>query len=212
MQLRRRRSPNQDRSREAVERILDASRDLLAEHGVEKLTTRRIAARADVNVSTLYQFFPNKHAIVYTLYEDWLSTAKSIFHEADSTLHQAEDWRTFFSDLLHRMQDSHMSADIKAGLKQAMTLYEDLRKLDHDHTNWAVGKISGYIEHFGPACSRECKHAIAVLLLERDHALAHHEIRHGETIAEHLYDLTRDALLHLLERCLGPEDCPLPAR
>jgi AcrR family transcriptional regulator len=70
LHLQKRRSPHQDRSRDSVARILQASADLLTENGVEKLTTRRIAARAKVNIATLYQFYPNKQAIIFALYED----------------------------------------------------------------------------------------------------------------------------------------------
>jgi AcrR family transcriptional regulator len=60
----RRREPVQDRSRKRVERILAAAVDLLEEGGIDAVTTRSIAIRADVPVATLYQFFPNRDAIL----------------------------------------------------------------------------------------------------------------------------------------------------
>jgi AcrR family transcriptional regulator len=62
-----RRVPQQDRGQRRVERILDAAAEVIAEVGVEAATTNAIAARADTSVGSLYQFFPNKDAIVQAL-------------------------------------------------------------------------------------------------------------------------------------------------
>jgi len=50
-----------------VEALLGAAADILAREGYAKLTTNRIAARAGVNIASLYQFFPGKEAIVAEL-------------------------------------------------------------------------------------------------------------------------------------------------
>ncbi|MEO1673342.1 MAG: TetR family transcriptional regulator, partial [Cyanobacteria bacterium J06631_2] len=64
-----RRKPKQARSRERVNRILDAAEQLLIEGGYTAATTNAIAARAQVPIGTLYQFFPDKAAILYALAE-----------------------------------------------------------------------------------------------------------------------------------------------
>ncbi|MEV6770141.1 TetR/AcrR family transcriptional regulator [Nocardia sp. NPDC051030] len=63
----RRREPTQARSRERVERILSAAMKLVTEGGIAAATTRAIAAEADVPVATLYQFFPNREAVLHEL-------------------------------------------------------------------------------------------------------------------------------------------------
>jgi AcrR family transcriptional regulator len=50
-----------------VDALLGAAADILERHGYAKLTTNRIAARAGVNIASLYQFFPGKEAIVAEL-------------------------------------------------------------------------------------------------------------------------------------------------
>jgi AcrR family transcriptional regulator len=47
-----------------VEAILDATIQVLLKVGKERLTTTRVAARAGVSVGTLYQYFPNKTALL----------------------------------------------------------------------------------------------------------------------------------------------------
>lgn len=62
-----RRAPSQRRSRERVERILDATAELVLEHGVKALGTRAIADRAGVPVASLYQYFADKEELVLEL-------------------------------------------------------------------------------------------------------------------------------------------------
>jgi AcrR family transcriptional regulator len=59
-----RKSPVQERSAASVEAILDATIQVLLSVGKERLTTTRVASRAGVSVGTLYQYFPNKSALL----------------------------------------------------------------------------------------------------------------------------------------------------
>lgn len=59
-----RKSPVQARSAASVEAILKATIQVLLKFGKERLTTTRVAARAGVSVGTLYQYFPNKSALL----------------------------------------------------------------------------------------------------------------------------------------------------
>ncbi|MGV0810522.1 TetR/AcrR family transcriptional regulator [Mycolicibacterium boenickei] len=68
----RRRQPVQERSRRRVERIRAAALELLETEGVDAVTTRAIAQRADVPVATVYQFFPNRDAILQEIVSDHL--------------------------------------------------------------------------------------------------------------------------------------------
>ncbi|MEU4251061.1 TetR family transcriptional regulator [Amycolatopsis sp. NPDC026612] len=62
-----RRQPVQQRSAKRVEQMLDASAALIDELGYDALTTTLIAKRAGVAVGSLYQFFPDKRAVVQAL-------------------------------------------------------------------------------------------------------------------------------------------------
>ncbi|MFI1462157.1 TetR/AcrR family transcriptional regulator [Nocardia carnea] len=59
-----RRTPRQQRSREMVERIIDAGQAVLIAHGYEGASTNRIAAAARISPGSLYQYFPNKDAVI----------------------------------------------------------------------------------------------------------------------------------------------------
>jgi AcrR family transcriptional regulator len=59
-----RKSPVQARSVASVDAILEATIQVLLNVGKERLTTTKVALRAGVSVGTLYQYFPNKSALL----------------------------------------------------------------------------------------------------------------------------------------------------
>ncbi len=59
----------QSRSTETVEAVFEAAIQVLLGAGLDRLTTTRVAARAGVSVGTLYQYFPNKQALLFALLE-----------------------------------------------------------------------------------------------------------------------------------------------
>jgi AcrR family transcriptional regulator len=67
----RRKLPAQERSRETVEAILEATAHILARDGYDKTSTNRVAEAAGVSIGSLYQYFPNKDALVGALLEDY---------------------------------------------------------------------------------------------------------------------------------------------
>jgi AcrR family transcriptional regulator len=66
-QLRPRKWPAQERSQRMVELLLQATTRVLVEEGYDAASTNRIARVAGVSVGSLYQYFPNKEALVLAL-------------------------------------------------------------------------------------------------------------------------------------------------
>jgi AcrR family transcriptional regulator len=81
-----RRQPRQARSQERVKQILDVAEQMFIAEGYEATTTNAIAARAKVPIGSLYQFFPDKAAIVQALTMRYME----ILHQRFAALHTAE--------------------------------------------------------------------------------------------------------------------------
>lgn len=70
-----RKQPKQARSTELVAAILEAAVQVLAKEGAARFTTARVADKAGVSVGSVYQYFPNKAAILFRLQSDeWRQT------------------------------------------------------------------------------------------------------------------------------------------
>lgn len=114
-QVKLRHSPKQERAKQTVDRILRATKELIISKGMDALSTNKIAEAANVNIASLYQYFPNKDAIVAALIEDsikgmsevldtelqammdlsikevskrWLHTAIALYRESDGFLQE----------------------------------------------------------------------------------------------------------------------------
>ncbi|QWP77084.1 TetR family transcriptional regulator [Lysobacter sp. K5869] len=74
-QISQRKRPKQARANELVSAVLEAAAQVLAKEGAQRFTTARVAERAGVSVGSLYQYFPNKAAILFRLQsEEWRQT------------------------------------------------------------------------------------------------------------------------------------------
>ena len=62
-----RKTPVQQRSTVTVEAISEATIQVLLTVGLDRLTTTRVAERAGVSVGTLYQYYPNKQALLFAV-------------------------------------------------------------------------------------------------------------------------------------------------
>jgi len=72
-----RKAPRQARAAALIAAVLDAAVQVLRSEGATRFTTARVAERAGVSVGSLYQYFPNKAAILFRLQSDeWRRTAE----------------------------------------------------------------------------------------------------------------------------------------
>jgi AcrR family transcriptional regulator len=92
-----RKKPKQARARQAVAAIEQACLKILEEEGSQHLTTNRIAEVAGVNIGSLYQYFPNKEAIVAAVYAAKLCT------EAEAIVLR---WRVLEKVANHSLEDA----------------------------------------------------------------------------------------------------------
>lgn len=95
-----RKIPRQARSLATVEVILDATALLLVDEGYAQITTNRVADRAGVSIGSLYQYFPNREALVSTL------TSRTQARISDTLWHgvspkRGPDLRTVVGAALH---------------------------------------------------------------------------------------------------------------
>jgi AcrR family transcriptional regulator len=119
-----RKQPQQARSSELVAAVLDAAVQVLAKEGAQRFTTARVAERAGVSVGSLYQYFPNKAAILFRLQSDeWRRTSELLRGILDD---RAKPPLVRLRALVHAFIRSECEeAAIRTALSDAAPLYRD---------------------------------------------------------------------------------------
>lgn len=119
-----RKTPKQARSNELVSAILQAATQVLEQEGAARFTTARVAERAGVSIGSLYQYFPNKAAILFKLQsEEWQRTGDllgAILRNSAVTPRQR-----FHNLTLAFLQSECEEAAIRTALNDAAPLYRD---------------------------------------------------------------------------------------
>jgi AcrR family transcriptional regulator len=99
-----RKRPVQARSSETVEAVLEAALRILTSHGHAAVTTTAVAELAGVSVGSLYQYFPNKSAILAELFRRHVADVITTITATDLT--QAAEFRSAVGLLMRSLIDA----------------------------------------------------------------------------------------------------------
>jgi len=105
-----RKLPAQARSRVTVDAIIQATTYILTEVGWEGLTTNAIAERAGVNIGSLYQYLPNKEAIVSELQRRHAEATHAELHKALRLLPEQPSLRAALTLVIETIVNEHRVA------------------------------------------------------------------------------------------------------
>jgi AcrR family transcriptional regulator len=103
------RQPRQERSRLRVETILEVALALVVEHGAEALAMREVARRADVQISSIYQYFPSKSAIIRELAKRDLARVRLLLQDAVEQVMADHDGRPPVAAAVARLVDAYFA-------------------------------------------------------------------------------------------------------
>jgi AcrR family transcriptional regulator len=105
-----RKLPKQARSQTTVEAILEAAAQIFERYGYAAGTTNRIAERAGVSIGSLYQYFPNKDAILVALVHQHLAESMAALRPQLERLNSGADFDEVLPDIVHAMVALHALA------------------------------------------------------------------------------------------------------
>ncbi len=126
--LGRRRKPTRARAGATVETIFEATIQVLLAEGPGRLTTTRVTEYAGVSVGTLYQYFPNKHALLFAIVERHFDELARGFEELAETL-EAQGSRQPVAELAARLADSYVRVKV-AEPEKTKALYAVMGSID----------------------------------------------------------------------------------
>lgn len=155
-----RKLPSQDRSKASIGKILQATRDLLKKAGPTAVTTPNIAAQSGVSVGSIYQYFPNKEAIIHALYETKLAHIREI---AGDEKWQAEtDWRVFFGKWVRAIKHGEALMDYDLSMNEAIQHFPGLAEVSRAHVEVFADIIVNQLRRLGSRWPEDALFDVAV--------------------------------------------------
>lgn len=179
-----RKRPTQQRSREMVDRILEAAARIFESSGYHATTTNHVAEAAGVSVGSLYQYFPNKDALLVGLAERHVIDASQRLRLVSEEIRRAAPdvettCRAFVSaaaalnqpDALHR-------------ILWTAPRTEALEATLHDLDRLLVTEVAWHLERFGHSSDTAVRRAeiIATAVAAAIHQLPDDEHRNEELV------------------------------
>jgi AcrR family transcriptional regulator len=150
-----RRIPKQERSRDRIDEILKVAMDLIGRKGIDAVTMKEIASLSGGPIASVYQYFPNKSAIIATLYDRYITEVRKFMQPGLSGISCAQDITRATDamiDLYSLFVRNHPPIQDLVNAIQADKMLADI---DIAETRKIAEMFCSATEHFIPEASRE---------------------------------------------------------
>jgi len=164
------RQPRQERSRNRVETILEVALELVVEQGAEALAMREVARRADVQISSIYQYFPSKAHIIRELAKRNLARVRMLLQDEVKRLLGEFDGAPPVAESVNRLVDAYFAhyRDQPDALAVWAGAQSDhgLRELDLEDTRSTAEFLVAPLQRILRRDERDVVYPLALLLSE----------------------------------------------
>ena len=201
--LQPRNKPVQERAQKQINNILSTTAQLLDQVGQDDLTTILVAKHAGISVGTLYHYFPNKYAIMYSLAEQWVNEMQKAIDELEAEDIEKQSIKIFVEFSIQRIMKVYLNQKGLLPMVQAMYGVPELQSLDNKHDEIVIKGMARMFERLGISNNKDELLRLGQAYLEISHALLlvvvdKSEIADNKTLAD-----LKFLILSLLERAKG---------
>ena len=161
-----RRKPKQERSRERVEEILRVAKQLIGEKGIDGMTMREVALLTGGPIASVYQYFPNKSAIIAMLYEQYSAATRAGIGASLSTLKDIADVRDAADGILDSYYLRVAGDPAIQDLLNAIQADKDLQNMDITETRRQADLFCQLSAHLVAEGERERFGRLVLLLFQ----------------------------------------------
>jgi len=171
-----RKQPLQVRAELTRQRILTAAAHVFADHGYAAGTTNRIAERARISIGSLYQYFPNKEALIAAVYarhgeQMTLVIQRALIQAMDATLDDA------LAGLIEASVEAHrIDADLHQLLEQQRG-GDDVQTRHAEYVDVMADRIIALLERHRDQIAVPDLKLAAYMLMHAAHGLIHTVVR-----------------------------------
>jgi AcrR family transcriptional regulator len=165
-----RRAPSQKRSRERVERMLAAASALIAGKGSDALRMSEVAERAGVPIGSLYQFFPDKSALIRALAERYTQESRACIAAALAEVSDADGLCRAFSELVDTYYGLFLAEPVMRDIWSGTQADKALRALELADSRANAGMLVAALKRVKPRADMAALEASALLLWQMGEA------------------------------------------
>ncbi|SAL41466.1 TetR family transcriptional regulator [Caballeronia peredens] len=159
-----RRQPAQQRSRERLDRILEVAQQLIAEKGSEHVKMSEIAELAEISIGSLYQYFPDKRAIVRTLAELYAAESRRCVREALDAVRDKAQLLSAFSALVDEYYEIVMDKPVMRDISSALRSDKELMSIEIAESRACGALLAAAIRRVQPHVDSKRVNALAFLI------------------------------------------------
>lgn len=200
---RRRRTPTQRRSRERMEAILAAAHALVVERGSDAVKMSDVASRAGVPIGSLYQYFPDKPAVLRELALRFMARTRATLAEGLAGVVDREDALARVDALLDGYYRLFLDEPDTRDIWAATQSDKALQELDVQDSRANGDLIAGALQHLVPEERQEALRDSAFLLAHLTGATTRLAVVVGREEGDRLMAQYRQVALGQLGRALG---------
>ena len=186
--------PSQQRSRERFEKILECAAALMAEKGSEAFRMSDVVERSGVPFGSLYQYFPDKTAIIGTLAERYNAIGRDCVRRDLAMVKSTRD----LHPALCRITDSYyrMFAEVPVmrDIWQATQADRALQKLDQEDGAYLAGLLAEALRRIAPDAPAAALASFSELIMTLIAATVRHAITQDAKEAARILNLFKRML------------------
>lgn len=199
-----RRQPKQQRSKERVEKILDAAAAIFDEVGYDAATTHLIAAKAGTAIGSLYQFFPDKAAIFNAMELRHVERVKLMWAQLITPAIVELPLRQMIHTVVTAVAALFEQPVSRVVFVQFYTARQIFQSIDESMTQEAINFMASLLKGRNPALSEMQCSLLAEVCVHSGNAVMLAALRNGSP--QHHQQLTRqieELLVSYLEPHVG---------
>lgn len=193
-----RKEPTQDRSKQRLERIVEAATLVFADSGYEGATTEAIAERAGVPIGSVYQFFPNKKALFEAVGAKHLEAIRTLFDSFFTKEKFQEPWNKVLDEAVEGFWIFHRTAPGFQAVWKSFMASPDFLVAGDALNREIAGRVEDILVHY-TSLSKKRRAIIATVIVEALSAMLLVGARMNEPRASSLLEETKVLLRRYLE-------------
>lgn len=183
-----RRKPKQERSIQRFDLILSAAAEIIAEKGVSAMRMTELAVAAKVPIGSVYQYFPEKAAIVKALFDRHATEVQAKTAQMFANVQSIDEALGLIEVMIDWYYNAYRNDPTYLGVWMGTETDQDLLRLNIDHSNRVAEIFREAVERVAPGMDEIDMQARTCLFSHLIGASIRLAVKSEEALAQRMLD------------------------